>query len=333
MAVVWHHSAGIYPFDIAFFRHGYLGVDTFFVLSGFLITFLLLKEKTLAGTISLKKFYIRRFLRIFPLYYTYLGLLTLWLIVSDPQKMSEILHSFLYYFFYISNYIPEQTPEQYFHRSWSLAVEEQFYLIWPILFLALTAFRSLFTAAFLILLITFLDIFSISPKVDSFVNLLIPFRAILCGCLLAILLSKPRIYRIFSHLLSSRYAILITSIMLFAVIAYSGRQIAGLEFFIVHLLMMMLVACAVINESNCLSRILSWRPIQLCGVISYGMYILHSQFWGITENIVHFIPVQVIAESKVTFFVVFLFISFFIALLSYSFFEKYFLNLKRKYGY
>ncbi|MEO5582009.1 MAG: acyltransferase, partial [Saprospiraceae bacterium] len=115
-----------------YFPNGPLGVNLFFVLSGFLITRILLKAKRQSEELGLKKrtlfrnFYIRRTLRIFPIYY--LLLFTL-LILNDP----DIHNDGIYYFSYLSNYLfysQEFFPGHVAHL-WSLGVEEQFYLIWP----------------------------------------------------------------------------------------------------------------------------------------------------------------------------------------------------------
>src|SRR5215210_4095717 len=98
LAVIWHHCGwNKAPEGWAVLSTGYLGVDLFFVISGFLITTLLLRERQDTGRISLRDFYIRRTLRIFPLYYTVIGLYVLTVFVFGC----------------------------------SLATEEQFYLLWP----------------------------------------------------------------------------------------------------------------------------------------------------------------------------------------------------------
>lgn len=110
------HVRSIFPLD---------GVTLFFVVSGFLITYLLLNEKELTGNISVKKFYIRRILRIWPLYYAYLIVA---LIVTKYVFNSEIL----YYIFFGAN-IPFALGTALWPvvHYWSLGVEEQFYMFWP----------------------------------------------------------------------------------------------------------------------------------------------------------------------------------------------------------
>ncbi len=105
------------------------GVTIFFVLSGFLITFLLLSEKDLQD-IDIKKFYVRRILRIWPLYYLYF-IICVGLIWYDQQSLPP--NTILFYVFYAANIpfiIGSSLP--YLSHYWSLGVEEQFYLFWPL---------------------------------------------------------------------------------------------------------------------------------------------------------------------------------------------------------
>lgn len=129
--------------DLHFFSlMGELAVTFFFVLSGFLITYLLLVEKKKTGTIAMKEFYLRRVLRIFPLYYlvVILGLFVFPQIelLDFPEWSAQIDGNFwikaLMYFFFLSNLaIASIFPIPYVVHVWSIGVEEQFYLLWPFL--------------------------------------------------------------------------------------------------------------------------------------------------------------------------------------------------------
>jgi len=114
--------------------NGSLGVMMFFVLSGFLITWILLQESERSGTVSLKRFYRRRSLRLFPalIVFTAAALLVPLLRGNEPQWVPA-LASMLY----ISNYFfaLHHHGESDFGHTWSLSIEEQFYLLWPVLFL------------------------------------------------------------------------------------------------------------------------------------------------------------------------------------------------------
>ncbi len=113
---------------------GWIGVQIFFVLSGYLITSLLLNDKDLPAGSYMKRFYWRRALRIFPLYYGYLLLFAaFYLILKTPAVFGR---DWPYLFTYTLNFrriFPDFGSNPYYGRFWSLAVEEQFYLIWPTL--------------------------------------------------------------------------------------------------------------------------------------------------------------------------------------------------------
>jgi peptidoglycan/LPS O-acetylase OafA/YrhL len=111
--------------------NGALGVEMFFTLSGFLITWLLLKESDATGTISLRNFYLRRTLRIFPAMYVYLLLgLAIYLVRGHSVPWADVAASALY----LQNYHAAifHTEDSYLSHTWSLAIEEQFYLLWPL---------------------------------------------------------------------------------------------------------------------------------------------------------------------------------------------------------
>jgi peptidoglycan/LPS O-acetylase OafA/YrhL len=118
---------------------GYLGVDVFFVLSGFLITWLLFEEMTATGTISLTRFYARRVRRLLP---ALLGMATAFLVVAPlmtPERRIRTLSSLASGVAYVGNWTAAagHAPARGLGHVWSLAIEEQFYVVWPVLLLAL----------------------------------------------------------------------------------------------------------------------------------------------------------------------------------------------------
>lgn len=133
-AVAWSHWMGSYQFGLEW---GLMGVNLFFVLSGFLITGILLDSRVGASGSSgrwfaIRQFYSRRFLRIFPLFYLTLALLALF-------NVRPVRQTFAWHFCYLSNvYLFQRGSWQPgTDHFWSLAVEEQFYLVWPYLMLFL----------------------------------------------------------------------------------------------------------------------------------------------------------------------------------------------------
>lgn len=129
-----------YKVQAFLFQYGTLGVNFFFVLSGFLITYLLIKEKELNGTIHIGKFYVRRILRIWPLYYLCLaiGFIAFPLIKHYTGDTSTESASPLSYVLFLANFDymntwPEKPSAILLSVLWSVAVEEQFYLLWPVI--------------------------------------------------------------------------------------------------------------------------------------------------------------------------------------------------------
>src|ERR1051326_8680661 len=134
----------VFATHIDFIGVGWVGVQLFFVLSGFLITGILLDmRESLPSGEYFFKFYGRRFLRIFPLYYFYLGLMAVvaYLLIKldfRPNYMQIYFHQVPYAVFYVYDLfyrVPSFEPSQFLDHFWSLSVEEQFYILWPLLLL------------------------------------------------------------------------------------------------------------------------------------------------------------------------------------------------------
>ncbi|MBS1688620.1 MAG: acyltransferase, partial [Bacteroidetes bacterium] len=127
----------LYILDHSFIvNYAHAAVIVFFTLSGFLITYLLLQEKEQTEKISLKNFYLRRILRIWPLYFFYIGIIILlhYYIIGDGIKN---INNIKYFFLFLQNYCVyflQRQPTDMGHL-WSIGVEEQFYFVWPIIFL------------------------------------------------------------------------------------------------------------------------------------------------------------------------------------------------------
>ena len=190
LAVLWHHSpnSGTVPAT-----RGFLGVDLFFVLSGFLITTLLLRERDATGTISLRAFYMRRSLRIFPLYYLVLfgQALWLWWKKDGTPVANDFFAIFPYYASYTANWAPK---ENLFAHAWSLAVEEQFYIVWPPLLLLLGARRALLPLVGLLAFNQIFDWGAFGPSWLDFARRMGGYSAIVLGVLLGVGLHTPRAF-------------------------------------------------------------------------------------------------------------------------------------------
>src|SRR6478735_9056626 len=130
LAVVVYHA------DPRLAPNGYVGVDIFFVLSGFLITRILLSENDATGRIRLSSFYLRRFLRLYPALFTVCFVVAMLAVVTG-RNTASVLGESAYALIYVSNihYDLWGSSSTLLFHTWTLALEEQFYLVWPPLLL------------------------------------------------------------------------------------------------------------------------------------------------------------------------------------------------------
>lgn len=138
LGVLWFHVPAIAGVHASFvfatlgqqLKSGFIGVDVFFALSGFLITRLLLRERDGTGRIAFMAFYLRRSVRIFPIYYASLAFCALFMAVPARDLAFAALYATDYNFAYVD--APVTILSSPLLHTWSLAVEEQFYLVWPL---------------------------------------------------------------------------------------------------------------------------------------------------------------------------------------------------------
>lgn len=275
--VVWHHAHpgyGSWPIT----EHGFLGVDLFFILSGFLITSLLLDEHSRNGTISLKHFYARRALRIFPLYFLVLGLVTAVALLRLPasEKAAIFLSELPYHLSYTSNWVHLDTLMSI---TWSLSAEEQFYLIWPPLLVLLGTSAVPFLLVFLGLnqLVNFGTLETWLPELRSAYVLLpmlqITFTPIVMGALVAFVLREPAARRWLERRLPS-FALGVSGV-LWLVVANFETDHRGVPRLALHLLGAAFLIWVVLNQGHKIVQLLECRQIAHVGKVSYGVYLLH----------------------------------------------------------
>lgn len=260
LVLVWHVTS----------TTGWYGVDLFFVLSGFLISRILIVTRD--GTHYFRRFYVRRALRIFPLYYVFL--------LSNPLgKMST--ESATWFYTYVSNFLiaREQRWIQPGHL-WSLAVEEQFYVLWPMI-VWLVAPRRLGLAMLATCTLAWgLRIFSYVGNVAPLSLYVLPwFRvdAFAWGALVA--LGKHRDTRWYRWIVSQVKKLTCIALVIFAsglaVHPFETRHwfwpvIGATTLYILAALLIILVL-----ESKTLSSFLETWPLREMGRISYGLYVWH----------------------------------------------------------
>jgi peptidoglycan/LPS O-acetylase OafA/YrhL len=300
------------------------GVSVFFVLSGFLITFLLQSEKDIQP-IEIKKFYIRRILRIWPLYYLYL-IVSLIVIIGFDLNFND--KSFLLYIFYAANipFILDISLPLLAHY-WSLGVEEQFYLFWPWI-VKKTNHLTTYIIVLIVLLIgvkMFLHIFYPGSLLEAVIHVA-RFHCMMIGALGAIIYKRNNL--VLLNLIDNKViqigcwiTMLLVAVNIFHVASVIDNEIIS----IVTLLI-------IIGQVNIKNRIvnLETRAFNFLGKISYGIYVIHPLmiffFIKILKN------VEMSGSLKyLTVYGCIIGCTILISYLSFTFFEKHFLKIKEKF--
>jgi peptidoglycan/LPS O-acetylase OafA/YrhL len=272
--------------------HGWLGVDVFFVLSGFLITGLLMREETVSGKVDLTAFYIRRAFRILPLYW--LILFAYVAMLQNPANHAKWMEMkvALPYFLTFNNEIPLLfMPDRVgtiFGLSWTLGVEEKFYIIWPsVCFLLFKSIRGRLAAGWAVYGATVILAFA-SFKICR------AYSGLIVGAILALLLSGSRNSRLKEMIAKvPTAAVLLLAICAFALVDRNIRFV-----FVFSWAIGLLVASVAIKPSW-LSKGLSNRVLVWIGKRSYAMYLI--QGFGMQSLHVVFKPRSPSEEVAFTF--------------------------------
>jgi peptidoglycan/LPS O-acetylase OafA/YrhL len=307
---------------------GWMGVDVFFVLSGYLITSLLLAEHDRSGGIALGKFYTRRALRLYPaLLVMLLAGLPFFRVLGDGGTLAGYDRGMLSAGLYIEDFVEGVTGGSWdgVGHTWSLAVEEQFYLIWPIaLILLINRRMRLLTwtgvasgVSFVILILT---IEHVLPG-DAYYLPWARFSTLLVGCCLAIVLHRGHRPKVVQKLWFGGVAVAAV-VGLFIAGSYFGRE-TNLTW---EAPAIAFATAAVVwhlsSSSSVFGVLLAWKPLVWLGRRSYGVYLYHF-------------PILIILgayltarRSVLTLMVVVL--TIIVAAISYRFVELPFLRLKSR---
>ena len=331
------------------FAFGSSGVDLFFVLSGFLITGILYDSLPDPG--FFRKFYARRVLRIFPLYYGVLAVFALAALLFGLNFHHELLSLALY--LQNTNLIaqrmrdytgPTALPLPHF---WSLAIEEQFYLVWPVtVFFLRTRRRLLVFCAAALLLCPLLRAFLFLHGVNYFIvetNTLCRSDSLLAGAALALLFRS----RIHDRVLRAAAWIFLAGAVSLVLLVYASNHgpflntptgywiFLAFDFSSIALASVGLIALSL--RSPLVSRLCTLHPMRWLGKYSYGIYVLHLILFSyLFEPLRHLVSVHLTpdkgADIIITGVLIFC-LSLIAAYLSYHLYEKHFLRLKRYFDY
>jgi len=257
--------------------YAHLGVVVFFVISGFLITRLLLTEHTKKGHVSLKLFYARRALRLFPAAYAYIACIALLALAGVVHLAAR---DFWHALTYTANYLPR--PAWEIGHLWSLSVEEQFYLLWPCAIVALGPRRALWVAAGVILLGPF------ARSADWFFLTGTPYRdlsmfpmvadSLAMGCLLARVRGWLELQGWYLQLFQPAYSagLLALILLINRFMGYMVVEVFGTS--AINVCLAILIHRCVYCSHDWIGRALNWKPIAFVGVLSYSLYLWQQPF-------------------------------------------------------
>ena len=318
---------------------GKLGVVLFFVLSGFLITYLLLAEEKSFKNISIKKFYIRRMLRIWPLYFLIIilafGILPNIDLFTLPGYGKEVIYSnllwklLLYALFFPNLVLSLLGIVPYASHTWSIGTEEQYYLVWPII---LKSFKKYRIILMLFIIVSYL---AFGKILSSHYSEILPFRSVIkafwasfnidcmaIGGIYAILLfQKNKLLKVLqNNILFYLTMILVVFLML------NGVHLPYFHYEFYSILFGIIILNFAANDK--ISITLENKVLNYLGNISYGIYMYHPI--GIVLAIAISIAINYTTNWLIYPLSFTLTIS--IAGLSYKYFESFFLKFKNKFS-
>ena len=330
-------------------RGGWVGVDLFFVLSGFLITGILLRNR--GAKHYFRSFYARRTLRIFPLYYAML-ILAFFILPSleftDSRVFPDERSEQWWYWTYLSNVL--FSLRHYFRHAilgptWSLAIEEQFYLFWPlVVFFCRARILQWLCLALIGVVVAGRYVCSIQGVhwIPLYVLSIFRLDALVMGALLAALVHR---YGDDAHFRRLRLAMIAFGVVVVAyffaldLLVHRAPLMQRSGYFAVAVLSGgVLLAAISARETSFLYRLLTSKVLCLCGAYSYAMYLFHHSIVSLTE--LHWFSPNDIAPffgsrilGQILFTGVCTIISFVLALASWYVLEQPFLRMKRYFPY
>jgi peptidoglycan/LPS O-acetylase OafA/YrhL len=288
LAVVFYHA------DLKLFKGGWLGVDIFFVISGYLISNIIISELN-DGTFTFKNFYLRRVRRILPaLFSTLLLTIPFAYFFLTPKALEEYIDSLIASIFFFANYhfmnldfyIAESTKLMPLLHTWSLAIEGQYYLLFPLFsFIVYKYFKKYFTFFIGFTTIGSLYLNTLSQSSDKFYRLEFRIWELLLGALVMILSSNFKI----KHLEKIGLPL-----MIFPIFYFNDNWINDTEPKLIALIGISLIIFSN-TESTLLSKILSFKLISIIGLSSYSIYLIHQPFFA-------FIKIQNEINKQISFY-------------------------------
>ena len=332
----------IYHVDVNYLPGGFLGVDLFFVLSGYLISSLIIKEFRKTGTVNLYNFYIRRARRLLPAVYFMItvGLVVMVLFNEVLLRKSHLdaIFGYIYssnwwYIFHKLDYFDSFGAQSPFKHLWSLAIEEQFYMIFPLLFLLVNRkkkskdgtyklnknFLYVVLGLILVSLIAHILLFDINNISRIYFGTDTRAFSLLVGVVGAILYPMERLHAKVTPQQNMIYSVvsLVSIATLITVMIYTSEYNTLLYrggFLLVAILGLIVIISSG-KQHTLMSRLLSFKPIVFIGKISYSLYLWHFPVLVLTT------PVSEIGNPNIIFVILRVILTFILATASYVFVE------------
>ncbi len=324
LLVMMHNMGSKYPLPYSqwLISNGWMGVDLFFVLSGFLITGILLRTKSSAG--YFKNFYARRCLRIWPLYYSLLIFMFVLIPVLRPSEAHMVFEPrsspWWAYPLFLQNFlvpIPTMATGP-LAVTWSLAIEEQFYLVWPFIVRFCSPIQLRRIAIGVICVAPALRYYLSAHHVIIYSNVFCRLDGLMAGALLALMISNENFV---PSLFVARAWILLALAASFALI-FQRFDAQWIVFSFTALASAAFVYLAMFSAQPWLQMILNNRFLIFTGTISYGLYLLHKIPMDMAQSFhLDKSPLVAVSASFAA--------AFALALLSWNVLEKPFLAWKR----
>lgn len=313
---------------------GKLGVNLFYALSGFLITSLLVKEKEGYKKIAIRKFYIRRVLRIWPLYFLLVGL-SLFILPHIPllriDQWNDNLQHFWPSLLLFTLILPNVQmllygPIPYANQLWSIGVEEQFYLFWPLVVNKVSGVKNLkkVVVAIIIIYVLLKIVLIKTVQLDSgpvliesmhFMKNYFQIDCLLIGSLFG-LINLNETYR---RILTKKYVQVITYAVL-AVLLISHKTFASF-YWEIYAVVFGMIILNLVNDSSIIN--MEYKLLSYLGKISYGMYMYHF----LIINII----IRLVTHDMIPALILSLMSTCIVSAISYEFLEKRFFEMKKKY--
>lgn len=328
--IIFHLSANWLP-------GGFAGVDVFFALSGFLITSIIVREKEF-GTFSLKSFYIRRMKRILPPLYTMVAVTVLaGVFILTSKDFRYLKESIEYLMLFCSNlyfgkggdYFGPQSAEMPLLHTWSLAVEEQFYFFWPVLFGLFYKVRGGWKKVLFVVLVVCSFLYAEyllqirNNKPLAYYSLFSRYGEMLIGAGVAVLMARKESRLNHLEHRASNLACLVGLMMLFGSFALLGESARFPGFnALPSVLGTLLLIVGMTNYQGSIVAVLSSRVFNHLGKISYSLYLWH---WPILAYMRYMFGAR---DLPWTWIVVAVFLTYALSVLSYYTVEQGVRNLR-----